>query len=314
MKKALVTGGAGFIGSHLCERLIKEHYFVYCVDNLYTGHKNNIRHLEHYSNFVFINCDVAHLSDLEVQEIYNLACPASPIHYQINPMFTIQTSINGAIHMATLAQKLKAKLFHASTSEVYGEPHLHPQPESYWGNVNPIGIRSCYDESKRLAESILFVFYRQQVFPLRIGRIFNTYGPRMHPEDGRVISSFITQALANQDVTVFGSGNQTRCFCYIDDLINAILKFMDLENGCTGPINLGNSNEYTINEIAHMIIDLTQSHSKIIHMPLPEDDPTHRKPDLTLAKKVLDWEPQISLEEGLKKTILYYKDNPRPIP
>ncbi|MBA2369971.1 MAG: SDR family oxidoreductase [Candidatus Protochlamydia sp.] len=313
-KKALVAGGAGFIGSHLCERLLKEGYFVFCIDSLYTSSKNNIKHLEGNTNFVFMNYDVTQIFDLEVQEIYNLACPASPVHYQSNPLFTIQTTINGAIHLATLAQKIKAKYFQASTSEVYGEPTISPQPETYWGNVNPIGIRACYDESKRLAESILFIMHRQQPFPLKIGRIFNTYGPRMSLEDGRVISSFILQALTDQDVTLFGTGEQTRSFCYIDDLIEGILKFMNTNDDIIGPINLGNDTEFTIKETAELIINLTDSRSKIIHLPLPQDDPTQRKPDIRLALELLKWQATISLTDGIKKMLPYYKENLRPIP
>lgn len=308
MKKVLVTGGAGFIGSHLCERLLELGHTVFCVDNLYSGSKNNISHLQINRNFVFITADVRTLFELEVDAIYNLACPASPIHYQSNPMYTVKTGIIGAAHMASLAQKLKCKLFHASTSEVYGDPLVHPQPETYWGNVNPIGLRACYDETKRLACTILFIYYRQQPFPLKIGRIFNTYGPRMSMDDGRVVSNFINQAIRNEDITVYGKGLQTRSFCYITDLLNGILKFMDTPNDCTGPINLGSQFECTVLEVAEMVIKLTGSRSKIIFKPLPEDDPIKRCPDLTLAKKVLDWEPKITLEEGLKKTIAYYKE------
>lgn len=307
MKRALVTGGAGFIGSHLCKRLIVQGYFVYCADNLYSGNFMNIKDLATNPNFVFINSDVTTLYDLEVHEIYNLACPASPIHYQANPMFTLHTSINGAIQMAQLAQKLRIKLFHASTSEIYGEPSVHPQPENYFGNVNPIGPRACYDEGKRVAETILFIHYQQQKFPLKIARIFNTYGPNMQIDDGRAVSNFINQALRNKDLTVFGDGTQTRSFCYIDDLIDAILKFMQTTDEVTGPLNLGNAYEYTILEMARLIIKLTASHSKIVHAPLPQDDPTHRRPDLTLAKKFLDWEPEVSLITGLHKTIEYFK-------
>lgn len=308
MKRALVTGGAGFIGSHICERLLEQGYFVYCVDNLYCGSKWNIQHLEQNVNFVFIIADIATLFELEVDEIYNLASPASPIHYESNPMFTINTSVNGTIKMASLAQKLRCKLFHASTSEVYGDPIIHPQPETYCGNVNPIGLRACYDESKRLAESILFIHYRQQPFPLKVGRIFNTYGPRMQVDDGRVISNFINEALKNEDITVYGDGSQTRSFCFVSDLVNGIMKFMQTEDEITGPINLGSQFEYPVIEIAQQVIKLTGSRSKIIHTPLPKDDPKKRRPDSTLAKKVLNWEPVVTLEEGLLKTIDYYKN------
>lgn len=307
MKRAMVTGGAGFIGSFLCEKLLEMGYFVYCVDDLYCGNKSNISFLEKNPNFVLIIADVTRMFELEVDEIYNLASPASPVHYQSNPMYTISTSVNGAIQMATLAQKLKCKLFQASTSEVYGDPLVHPQPETYFGNVNPIGVRSCYDESKRLAESIFFIYYRQQHFPLKVGRIFNTYGPRMRLDDGRITSNFINQALNNEDLTVYGDGSQTRSFCYISDLIHAIIKFMGTKDDVVGPINLGSQFEHTVLDIAKLIIKLTKSQSKIIHLPLPEDDPTKRRPDTTLAKKLLDWEPKVSLEEGLARTIEYYK-------
>lgn len=308
MKRALVTGGAGFIGSHLCERLLGLGYTVFCVDNLYSGSQNNISHLRMNENFIFFTADVTTLFDLEVDEIYNLACPASPKHYQSNPLYTIRTGIEGAIRMASLAQKLKCKLFQASTSEVYGDPLIHPQPETYYGNVNPAGLRACYDETKRLAETILFIHYRLLPFPLKIGRIFNTYGPKMNMDDGRVISNFINQAIRNEDITVYGKGLQTRSFCYISDLIDGILKFMDTPNDVVGPINLGSQFEYTIIEIAEIVIKLTGSRSKIILNALPEGDPMKRRPDITLAKNLLQWEPKITLEEGLKKTIAYYKE------
>lgn len=306
MKRALVTGGAGFIGSHLCERLLALGYSVFCVDDLYSGNQNNIKHLQENNNFVFFISDVANLFELEVDEIYNLASPASPKHYQVNPLYTIKTCIDGAIRMGSLAQKLKCKLFQASTSEVYGDPKVHPQPESYWGNVNPIGVRACYDESKRLAESILFIYYRQQNFPLKLGRIFNTYGPRMDRDDGRVVTNFINQAIRNEDITIYGDGSQTRSFCYITDLIDGMITFMATDESVTGPMNLGSSFEYSILEIAETIIKLTRSSSKIVFQKLPEDDPIKRRPDITLAKKALQWEPKISLEEGLIKTIAYY--------
>ncbi len=310
MKKALVTGGAGFIGSHLCERLLKNGYFVYCVDNLYTGYRNNINHLINDPFFEFINSDICTLSDLEIDEIYNLACPASPKHYQINPLFTIQTCVNGVIHLANLAQKLKIKIFQASTSEVYGEPLVHPQPENYWGNVNTIGPRACYDEGKRIAETILFSYHEQHPYPLKVGRIFNTYGPHMNPDDGRVISSFITQALANKDITIFGEGKQTRSFCFIDDLLDAILIFMHTENDITGPLNLGSEFEHEVIAVAKLIIKLTNSNSKLIYLPMPKDDPSRRRPDLNLTKKILGWAPKVTLEEGIQRTIPYYKDWP----
>lgn len=308
MKKSLVAGGAGFIGSHLCDRLIKAGHFVYCLDNLYSGSLLNIKPLQDHHNFIFIHSDVSLPCDLEVQEIYNLACPASPVHYQANPIYTVNTSIQGATRLAILAQKLKAKMFHASTSEIYGEAMVHPQPENYWGNVNPIGPRACYDESKRLAETILMIHYHQQPFPLKIGRIFNTYGPRMHIHDGRVVSNFIVQALNAKDLTVYGNGSQTRSFCYVDDLVDAIIKFMNTENSVVGPINLGNDVENSVLELAQLIIKLTGTSAKVISAPLPVDDPTHRKPDITLARELLGWEPKVSLEEGLKKSVEFYKD------
>lgn len=311
-RRALVTGGAGFIGSHLCDHLIERGYVVFCVDNLYSGSAANISHLQSHPNFVFVNSDVSTVSELEVSEIYNLACPASPVHYQSNPMYTVHTSVNGAIRMATLAQKLKIKLFQASTSEVYGDPTVHPQPESYWGNVNPIGPRACYDESKRIAEAILFILHHQQPYGLKLGRIFNTYGPRMLVDDGRVISNFINQALQNEDVTIYGDGSQTRSFCYIDDLIDAIFKFMNSDDKVVGPINLGNQAEFSVQDLAKYVIELTGSRSKIIYSNLPIDDPSRRRPNISLAKEVLGWEPKVSLEEGLKKTIAYYQ-NLRPL-
>jgi len=308
MKRALVTGGAGFIGSHLCERLLELKYTVFCVDNLYSGNKVNIQYLKKNENFIFLLADVTTLFDVEVDEIYNLASPASPTHYQTNPMYTVRTGIEGAIRMASLAQKLKCKLFQASTSEVYGDPLVHPQSETYCGNVNPIGVRACYDETKRLAEAILFIHCRSQQFPLKIGRIFNTYGPRMNLNDGRVISNFINQAIRNEDITLYGSGLQTRSFCYVSDLVDGIIKFMATPASVMGPINLGSEYEHTILETAELIIKLTGSKSKIIHKPLPEDDPTRRRPDITLARSLLQWEPKVTFEEGLKKTIAYYKD------
>lgn len=308
VKKALVTGGAGFVGSHLCERLLKEGYFVYCVDNLYCGNQQNIKHLQGLDNFIFIVGDVTTLFELEVNEIYNLASPASPTHYQSNPMYTVLTSINGAFRMGSLGQKLHAKMFQASTSEVYGDPLVHPQPETYFGNVNPISTRACYDEGKRLAESILFILHRQIPFPLKVGRIFNTYGPRMNIDDGRVISNFINQALRNEKLTVYGDGSQTRSFSYISDLIDGIMKLMKTHDSFTGPINLGSQFEYTMLEVAQLVIELTGSKSEIAFMPLPDADPFKRRPDGALAKRILGWEPQVTLKEGLAKTIEYYKN------
>ena len=307
MKRALVTGGAGFIRSHLCEKLLKLGYTVFCADNLYTGSQDNIRHLTNNPNFNFFIVDVCTMFEVEVDEIYNLASPASPIHYQINPMYTIKTSIDGTLRMASLAQKLKCKLFQASTSEIYGDPLVNPQPESYCGNVNPIGLRACYDESKRLAESILFIYHRQQPYPLKLGRIFNTYGPRMNKDDGRVVTNFIRQAIRNEDLSVYGNGMQSRCFCYIDDMIEGIIKFMNTPDDFVGPLNLGTTIEYTMLEVAEKIIELTGSKSKIVFKNLPENDPIRRCPDITLAKKWIDWEPKISLDEGLKTTIAYFK-------
>lgn len=307
MKKVLVSGGAGFIGSHLCDKLIARGDLVYCVDNLYTGSQTNIHQHKDDPNFVFINLDVSDVFELEVSEIYNLACPASPAHYQSNPMFTIETSVNGAIHMVELAQRTNSKLFQASTSEVYGEPTVHPQPETYYGNVNPIGPRSAYDESKRLAETILFVHYHQMPYKLKLGRIFNTYGPRMLVDDGRIISNFINQAIRNEDITIYGDGSQTRSFCYIDDMVDAILKFMETEDTVIGPINLGSEFEYSVLDIADLIIKLTDSKSEIVYLPLPMNDPLHRRPETTLAKKLLNWEATTPIAVGMVKTIEYYR-------
>ncbi len=306
-KRILVTGGAGFLGSHLCDRLVEEEHEVLCLDNLFTGTKKNIIHLLNKPNFELIRHDLAHPVFLEVDEIYNLACPASPIHYQYNPVKTIKTSIMGAIHMLGLAKRVKAKILQASTSEVYGDPTIHPQQESYWGNVNPIGIRSCYDEGKRCAETLFFDYYRQNKVNIRVVRIFNTYGPRMHPNDGRVVSNFIVQALADRDITVYGEGNQTRSFCYVDDLVEGLIRMMNGPDDFVGPVNMGNPREFSISQLAETIIRLSGSKSKIIFKPLPQDDPMQRKPDITLAKERLDWEPTLELEEGLKKTIDYFK-------
>lgn len=306
-KKILVTGGAGFLGSHLCERLLNEGNEVICLDNYFTGQKQNIVHLLNNPFFELVRHDVTTPFYVEVDEIYNLACPASPIHYQYNPIKTIKTSVMGAVNMLGLAKRIKAKILQASTSEVYGDPTIHPQPESYWGNVNPIGIRACYDEGKRCAEALFVNYHRQNNVRIKLLRIFNTYGPRMHPNDGRVVSNFIVQALKGQDITVYGDGSQTRSFCYVDDLIDAMIKLMNTPDHFLGPVNAGNPNEFTIHELAEMVIKRTNSKSKIIFKPLPEDDPLQRKPDITLAKKELQWEPKIMLEEGLNKTINYFK-------
>ncbi|MBI5540909.1 MAG: SDR family oxidoreductase [Bacteroidia bacterium] len=310
MKKILVTGGAGFVGSHLCERLLNEGNEVICLDNYFTGSKENIAHLLGNPFFELIRHDVTMPIFLEVDEIYNLACPASPIHYQFNSIKTIKTSVMGAINMLGLAKRTQAKILQASTSEVYGDPDIHPQPESYWGNVNPIGIRSCYDEGKRCAESLFVNYNKQNNVSIKIIRIFNTYGPRMHPNDGRVVSNFIVQALNNKDITVFGEGSQTRSFQYVSDLVEGMIRMMATPKEFTGPVNIGNPGEFTILELAQKVIDLTNSKSKIIYMPLPEDDPTQRQPDITLAKKELNgWEPKIPLDEGLKQTINYFKNS-----
>ena len=306
-KRVLVTGGAGFLGSHLCERLLLEENEVICVDNFFTGKKSNILHLLDNPNFELIRHDVISPLDIEVDEIYNLACPASPIHYQHDPVQTIKTCVHGAINMLELANRLGVKIFQASTSEVYGDPEVHPQDESYWGRVNPIGIRSCYDEGKRCAETIFFDYHRQHGLNIKVARIFNTYGPRMHPNDGRVVSNFIVQALRNIDITIYEDGLQTRSFCYVDDLIDGFLLFMDKGNKLKGPINIGNPRESTIIELAKIIISLTDSKSTIVFKELPEDDPRQRQPDITLANKKLAWSPKIELEIGLKHTIDYFK-------
>jgi UDP-glucuronate decarboxylase len=306
-KRILVTGGAGFIGSHLCERLLDEGNEVLCIDNFYTGRKANIVHLLANPYFEIERHDICFPVYIEVDEIYNLACPASPVHYQFDPVQTIKTAVHGAINMLGLAKRLKIKILQASTSEVYGDPSVHPQPESYWGNVNPVGIRSCYDEGKRCAETLFFDYHRQHNLKIKVARIFNTYGPRMHPNDGRVVSNFIVQSLKGEDITVFGDGNQTRSFCYIDDLINGLTRLMDSPDDFTGPVNLGNPVEFTILELAQKVIELTGTKSKIILKPLPDDDPRQRQPDITLARKALGWEPVVKLEEGLKKTIKYFE-------
>ena len=309
MKRILITGGAGFIGSHLCERLLSEGNEVICLDNYFTGSKRNIVHLIKEPYFEIIRHDIIMPFYIEVNEIYNLACPASPIHYQYNPIKTVKTSVMGTINMLGLAKRIKAKILQASTSEVYGDPKLHPQPEHYWGNVNPIGIRSCYDEGKRCAETLCMDYNRQNKVRVKIVRIFNTYGPRMHPNDGRVVSNFIVQALQNKPLTVYGDGTQTRSFQYIDDLIEGMIRMMNTPDEITGPVNLGNPSEYTILEMANMIIELTKSKSKIVFNPLPQDDPCQRKPDITIAKNILNgWEPELSLRKGLIKTIDYFKN------
>lgn len=308
MKRILVTGGAGFIGSHLCERLLNENNEVICMDNYFTGSKRNIVHLMDNPYFELVRHDVTQPYYIEVDEIYNLACPASPIHYQYNPIKTIKTSVMGAINMLGLAKRIKAKILQASTSEVYGDPVVHPQKESYWGNVNPIGIRSCYDEGKRCSETLFMDYYQQNNVKIKIIRIFNTYGPNMHPNDGRVVSNFIVQALQNKDLTIYGDGNQTRSFQYIADLLEGAIRMMSTDDSVTGPVNIGNPGEFTIKELAEIILDLTGSSSKITYQALPQDDPIQRKPDISYAKKILNnWEPEISLKEGLKKTIHYFE-------
>ena len=305
-QKILITGGAGFIGSHLSKRLLDDGHDVLCVDNYFTGTKNNIAHLLDNHQFELMRHDVTFPLYVEVDQIYNMACPASPVHYQYDPVQTTKTSVHGAINMLGLAKRVNARIFQASTSEVYGDPTQHPQQESYWGNVNPIGPRSCYDEGKRCAETLFFDYFRQHNLDIKVGRIFNTYGPRMRPDDGRVISNFIVQALTEKDITVYGEGDQTRSFCYVDDLVEGILKLMTTEKGITGPMNLGNPIEYTILEIAEIVIDQIGSKSKIIFEPLPEDDPKQRQPDISFAKSELNWEPKTQLKEGLDKTIQYF--------
>ena len=310
MKRILITGGAGFIGSHLCERLINEGHDVICLDNYFTGSKDNIRHLLDNHNFELVRHDITSPYFAEVDEVYNLACPASPPYYQYNPIKTMKTSIYGAMNTLGLAKRIRAKILQASTSEVYGDPEVHPQPESYWGHVNPIGIRSCYDEGKRAAETLVMDYYRQNGVRIKIIRIFNTYGPRMNPNDGRVVSNFIMQALRNEDITIYGTGLQTRSFQYIDDLIEGMTRMMATGDDFIGPVNIGNPGEFTMLELAQKVIDLTNSRSSIVHMPLPGDDPQQRKPDISLAMEKLNgWQPQIQLEEGLKKTITYFENH-----
>ncbi|GGA34051.1 UDP-glucuronic acid decarboxylase family protein [Sphingomonas psychrolutea] len=308
-KRILVTGGAGFVGSHLIDRLLEQGHEVLCVDNLFTGAKRNIEHLHNHSRLEFMRHDVCFPLYVEIDEIYNLACPASPVHYQHDPVQTTKTSVIGAINMLGLAKRVKAKIFQASTSEVYGDPSVHPQPESYWGNVNPIGIRSCYDEGKRCAETLFFDYHRQHKVEIKVARIFNTYGPRMHPADGRVVSNFIVQALKGDPITIYGEGKQTRSFCYVDDLVEGFLRLMDTGPDVTGPINIGNPVEFTMIELAQEVLSLTGSKSELVYLPLPQDDPTQRKPDISKAKQFLNnWEPNVPLREGLKHTIDYFRN------
>ena len=307
-KRVLVTGGAGFLGSHLCDVLLNAGCEVLCVDNFYTGSKRSIEHLMDNPDFEIIRHDITFPLYVEVDEIYNLACPASPIHYQSDPVQTTKVCVHGSINMLGLAKRVKARILQASTSEVYGDPAIHPQPESYRGDVNPIGVRSCYDEGKRCAETLFFDYWRQHKLQIKVARIFNTYGPNMHPNDGRVVSNFIIQALLGKDLTVYGDGSQTRSFCYVDDMINGFVRLMHSPDDFTGPVNLGNPGEYTIKEIAEKVVDLTGSKSRIIHKPLPSDDPRRRQPDITLAREQLGWEPLVQLEEGLRKTIAYFDD------
>lgn len=307
-KRVLVTGGAGFLGSHLCERLLQERCDVICADNFYTGSKRNIVHLLKNPYFELLRHDITFPLYLEVDEIYNLACPASPIHYQNDPVQTTKVNVHGSINMLGLAKRIKAKILQASTSEVYGDPTVHPQPEAYWGNVNCIGPRSCYDEGKRCAETLFFDYHRQHHIRIKVARIFNTYGPRMHPNDGRVVSNFIMQALRGESITIYGDGTQTRSFCYVDDLLDGLIRLMNSPDDFTGPVNLGNPVEFTILELARKVIALTGSESKIVLKPLPEDDPKQRKPDITLAKDVLGWQPEVMLEEGLKNTMEYFRN------
>ncbi len=307
-KRVLVTGGAGFLGSHLCERLLAEGHEVLCADNLYTGSKRHITHLLRNQNFEFMRHDITFPMYVEVDEIYNLACPASPVHYQNDPVATTKVNVHGAINMLGLAKRLRVKIFQASTSEVYGDPDVHPQPENYVGSVNPIGPRSCYDEGKRCAETLFFDYWRQHRLQIKIARIFNTYGPRMHPNDGRVVSNFIVQALQNKPITIYGDGSQTRSFAYVDDLIEGFVRMMNTGKEVTGPINLGNPDEFSILELAEKIIEITGSASKLIYNPLPIDDPKRRKPDISTAQDVLDWQPTVDLDTGLRKTIAYFQD------
>ena len=306
-KRVLVTGGAGFLGSHLCERLLDDDCDVVCVDNFYSGSKDNVAHLQGNPNFELLRHDVTFPLYIEVDEIYNLACPASPIHYQKDPVQTTKTNVHGAINMLGLAKRIRAKIFQASTSEVYGDPEVHPQTEGYWGHVNPIGVRSCYDEGKRCAETLFFDYHRQHALDIKVVRIFNTYGPGMHPNDGRVVSNFVVQALRGQDITIYGDGTQTRSFCYVTDLIEGFLRLMASPKEIVGPMNMGNPREFTIGELAESIIRQVGSQSKLVMMPLPQDDPKQRQPDITVAKNTLNWQPKIELEEGLARTIAYFR-------
>jgi UDP-glucuronate decarboxylase len=306
-KRILITGGAGFLGSHLCDKLINQGHDILCVDNYFTGSKKNVEHLLDHPRFELMRHDVTFPLYVEIDEIYNLACPASPVHYQWDPVQTTKTSVHGAINMLGLAKRVKAKILQASTSEVYGDPDVHPQPESYWGKVNPVGIRSCYDEGKRCAETLFFDYWRQHKLRIKVVRIFNTYGPRMHPNDGRVVSNFIVQALKNQDITIYGDGTQTRSFCYVDDLLEAMVLTMNTGDEFTGPLNIGNPCAFSMLELADLVLKLTNSKSKIILHPLPQDDPKQRQPDVTLAKSALGWEADVQLEDGLKKTIEYFE-------
>ena len=305
-KTVLITGGAGFLGSHLADRLVGDGHSVICLDNFFTGSKNNIRHLIGHPRFELIRHDVTFPLYIEVDEIYNLACPASPVHYQHDPVQTTKTSVHGAINMLGLAKRLKARIFQASTSEVYGDPAVHPQPESYWGNVNPVGPRSCYDEGKRCAETLFFDYHRQHGLEIKVARIFNTYGPRMHPNDGRVVSNFVVQALKGEAITIYGDGRQTRSFCYCDDLIEGFVRLMNSPKDVTGPVNLGNPGEFTMLELAELVIELTGSKSKLVHLALPQDDPKQRRPDIAMAKRELGWEPKVQLREGLGETLGYF--------
>lgn len=307
MIRVLVTGGAGFLGSHLCDRLIRDGHDVLCVDNFFTGAKTNIEHLLAQPRFELMRHDVTFPLYVEIDRIFNLACPASPIHYQFDPVQTTKTSVHGAINMLGLAKRVKARILQASTSEVYGDPEIHPQPESYWGRVNPIGPRSCYDEGKRCAETLFFDYHRQHALDIKVVRIFNTYGPRMHPNDGRVVSNFIVQALRGDDITIYGDGSQTRSFCYVDDLIEGFVRMMDTEAGFTGPINLGNPGEFSMLELAEKILLQVGGRSKLVFRPLPQDDPKQRQPDITLARERLDWQPRVALDEGLQETIAYFR-------
>lgn len=305
--RVLVTGGAGFLGSHLCERLLKEDFDVLCVDNFFTGRKDNILHLMENPHFEMMRHDVTFSLYVEVDRIYNLACPASPVHYQFDPVQTTKTSVHGAINMLGLAKRVKARILQASTSEVYGDPEVHPQPEEYWGRVNPNGIRSCYDEGKRCAETLFFDYYRQHQLEIKVMRIFNTYGPRMHPNDGRVVSNFIVQALQGHDITIYGDGQQTRSFCYVDDLIDGMVRLMESDPAFTGPVNVGNPTEFTMLELAEQILGIVGGTSKLVFKPLPQDDPKQRQPNIELAKEQLGWEPKVSLEDGLKETVAYFR-------